>query len=497
VRVLVSLSSEGIPRTDLPGLLRCVAEAGPRDAEACVEWLRSRMRASLTRWLAPDGVPECIAIHPVLQVYVWWLARNGGLEAGHYGVAHLIDSLRAALAAYPKAAVLCLPALRPVLRRLLRTCLPHARVVKADDLDPASGLWVRQVTGLSRLDLVRMLWSVARIQRADPEAWHWFRADSERFWGLVRRADSQPTTVLEPEEEPPPMPLGGIERAAVFLLECRTWLMRQILAQLRAQEIAILERHMGRLARRSLTHRNEVLDSFPGHDPEQPDVPAILAEIRRLLDEDLARTPWRELALCLVALGPGYRVLSGYLYPWLDRDASEAIQAELAGLRGCPSQASRAAVSRFLAFYRGQVQPWGGLDGDFLEALLSSSVQRHPQRMAIALMRLWLGANEELVDGYRHWAAQNPARAARWLLRWHSDWRPGPSSPLDSVRAAFRRLPREVAEALRDFLPEEAWRMLAHGPASPDWSEAARTWLAESRLHTGDGHVRVNPMPLN
>ncbi len=468
---LAALENEGVTCPDLPALLDRVASAAPLRCTAleCAEWMRSRLRASISSDYVRQGVLECVTLEPALQQWLICRSMKGPLSVADAPVRKLLATLRAQ---EPPAVLLTVPFLRPRLAGLLRPYLEGLQVLKTDELEPGTRLSVKAnpALGTARWQLP---WLLLRQGAAGRKM---MREQLDDYARLARQTGPIELAPEPAPEAPAPAPLRltGPQTAAVFLLECPTWLLREVLSRLHAREIHRLAQEMSRMGRQSLLYRDQVLEGFPGLGPEQSDPGAITGHLRRLLS-GAATGPMRELATALMALGPSYSEVARRVYAELPPDACELLRAEVAELRGLSNLVPEPTLTRFARFYRGERPRFGALSGPILKDWLHAAVLSDPAGMARALLTTWYGPT---LSSYRHWAANDPGRAARWLLRWWAQGPDGTFDPAEQARAAFQCLGHEVAQMLQSYLTQETWADLTQGPAEEDWVQAASLWLA-------------------
>lgn len=467
---LATLESEGVTCPDLPALLDRVASAAPLRCTVleCAEWMRSRLRASITNDYVRQGVLECVTMEPALQQWLWCRAMQGRLSVEDAPVRSILTTLRQLPG---PGTLLTLPFLRPRLAALLRPYLESLRVLKTDELEPGTRLSVKAnlVLGPARWQLPWQLFRQGAMRRK------LLREQLDDYGRLARQTGPiEEAPEPAPAQAPAPLRLTGGQTAAVFLLECPTWLLREVLSRLHAREIHRLAQEMSRMGRQSLLFRDQVLEGFPGLCHENSDPGVITAHLRRLLS-GAATGPVRELALCLLALGPGYADVARRVYSELPPESAELLRAEVAELRGTSQLTFEPTLTRFAIFYRGERPRFGALSGPVLKDWLHAAVLSDPAGMARALLTTWYAPT---LSSYRHWAASDPGRAARWLLRWWEGAPDGAFDPTEQARAAFQCLGGEVAQMLRAYLTEETWADLTQGPAEDDWVAAASLWLA-------------------
>jgi flagellar biosynthesis protein FlhA len=143
-KVLQGLLREGVPIRDLPTILESLADYAPKtkDTELLTELVRERLASHITAALAPDGKLGVLVLSSELeQTLAQSIQRteHGSvmtLDAG--GIAKVVESVQAAVkkvsTLYPDPAILCSPAVRPHLRRIVERFLPRCSVVSANEL---------------------------------------------------------------------------------------------------------------------------------------------------------------------------------------------------------------------------------------------------------------------------------------------------------------------------------------------------------------------------
>jgi hypothetical protein len=500
LEVLRRLAVEGVSLADLSPVLEKLAGLSPRlaDLASCTERMRGDLKEAVCRPLSRQGKLSCITLDREYQGWLArWMVRSPIQRARDPWIRHLVEALRESSQRLQRAGeipvLLCIPSLRAGLGRLLSLPLPELRVLKTDELDPAL-----QVLDRVRIRVPSWLMQASRVVGSllmPSAARRKLAAELEEYQACLRRRSLPPRPGLAESLRPPParrpaLPessrralLSPREKAAILLLECPTWLLREVLSRLSPAEVSLLSREMSRLGLRSPQQREQVLRELPGRGRVQPTAEEILALLRRLLEETPApETALSELALCLSLLGSRpYHEVSSRLFAWLSLGAAENLRAELVGLRHsvAPARAGR-AVGRFLRFYREGVYPLSLYGRDLLFKDLQRVARRNPRLLALCLERLWL-RGEAQAETFVRWTEACPSRAAHWLLRWAVSWKPGPEEPEEQARTALRALPEELAGQVRNFLAPELRHLVQTGPSS-DPEGPVRQWLAEYYL---------------
>lgn len=500
-QVLHRLAGDRIPLGDLRILLERLAANPCRttSVDGCAERLRVDLKESVCRPLARHGKLTCLTLAPDYQAWLFTWMRNGAdRRTGEPWLTHLARGLREGMLrlerAGEKPALLCIPSLRPVLARVLGLALPDLPVLKTAELDPT----------LQLLDRVRIASPGWRMQASrwlgyltlGGEERRQLRSELEDYERCLRRRTLPLRPALEPPSgkavrRPGSLPperrahLTPLQKAAVLLLECPTWVLRELLSRLQPEEISRLGREMTRMGRQSHALRDEVLKELPGGAKGALELGQLLAHLRALLEEaSRPETVLSELGLCLSLLpDPLYHPVASRVFAWLRMDAAEDLRAQLAVLRAeaNPIRAGR-ALERFVRFRREGIQPTSLYGDEQLHRELQRAVLRNPQAMARALERLWLRPEEERLEDFLRWCQESPNRAARWLVRWAASWSPPGEDPEVCARAALDSLPLELAGEVRRHLPPEL-RHLPRGEGGSDPTRLIRLWLGEYYLH--------------
>ncbi len=503
-QVLSRLASDGLPSGALRHALERLTLQPTRSGtvENHAERLRIDLNRSLCHPLAHQGTLACITLDSEVQTGLFlWLTRGEDPREGERFLTHLASRLREGLdeieLAGQSPALLCLPSLRAALARGLGLALPGLRILKTEEMDPTLQLLDRFRIRTPGWPARAGLWFGLALLGADRR--RQLRLELEEYERcLRRRALPLPTSGEGPAASPPrrnrPTPSEGrppsltpLQKAAVLLLECPTWVLRELLSRLQPTEVSRLSREMIRLGPRSQALRGRVLGELRG-DTRGP------LELRQLLDflkvqMRLACQPETvisELGLCLAVLpAPLYHEVAGRVFAWLRMACAEDLRAELAGLRNQsdPQRAAR-ALRRFVAFRRGGLHPLGRYGAGLLHEELQRAAFRNPQGLAAALDRLWLRPEEHVLEDFVRWCQSSPRRAARWLTRWAANWTAPDPDPEARAWSVLQALPPGHLDRVRRFLPAEIGGPPREGmPQSRDREESIRQCLEE--YHAG------------
>lgn len=148
VKVLGNLLRERIPIRDLRTILETLADYAPtmKDPELLTEYVRHALARTITRqYQAPDGSLPVIGIDPHLDQQIAATIQQTGQGAfitldPLLAQKILVRIQRAAeklsLRGYPPV-ILCSPAVRPHLRRLVERALPSAAVLSSNEITPS------------------------------------------------------------------------------------------------------------------------------------------------------------------------------------------------------------------------------------------------------------------------------------------------------------------------------------------------------------------------
>jgi len=495
-QVLSRLAGDGLPSGALRQALERLTLHPTRSGtvENHTERLRIDLSRSLCRPLAHAGTIACITLDPDVQTWLFlWLGRGGGHREGERFLTHLARRLREGLeesgSGGPALALLCLPSLRTALSRGLGLALPDLRILKTEEMDPT----------LQLLDRVRI-----RAPGWQARAGLWFglaflggerrrqlRQELQEYERcLERRALPRPTSReglgaalphrhRPPESEGRRLQLTPLQKAAILLLECPTWVLRELLSRMQPTEISRLSREMIRMGPLSQTLRGRVLGELRGSTPGPLELRQLLDFVKAQMQQaSQPETVFSELGLCLSVLpAPLYHEVAGRVFAWLRLASAEDLRAELAVLRNQsnPQRAARALL-RFVTFLRGNLLPLGPSSRELLLAELRGAARQNPQALATALDRLWLRPEDHVLEDFVLWCQQGPPRAARWLTRWAGSWTaPGPE-PEACARAVLQALPPELGDRVRRFLPAE---VCGHSKDDPGGSLDLEGWLRQ------------------
>jgi hypothetical protein len=503
-RILGNLAGEGLSRPVLRGVLESLATQTL--SAGGVEELTERLRVEIGDWLcrpvARRETLPCLTLDPALQAWLFtWMARGADPRRGEGWLSHLARCLREDLAQLesggPRPALLVLPSLRPTLARVLKPALPRLRVLKTSEVSPT----------LQVLDLARIRIPDWRMQAS---RWmgsallggalrHQLKSELEDYeFCLQRRVISmlprkqaysrRTARKVRPSHPPKSTVLTPLQKAAVLMLECPTWVLREMISKLKPSETNRLGREMIRMGPHCRVFRDQVLQELPGGARGALELGQLLSHLRGLLEEAARpETVLSELALCLSLLPVPLRgPVAGRVLIWLREEAAASLRSELAALRveADPHRAA-CALRRFVEFRRGGLHTPSACGRQHLAAELQQATRANPREIACALERLWLCPEEHLPENFVAWCAENPHRAAHWLVRWARYWQPPGPDPELQVQVVLQTLPEELSRMVREHLPPDLASLVTEdSSAEIDPAEASRRCLEEFYLAT-------------
>ncbi len=503
-QVLSRLASDGLPSGALRQALERLTLQPSRSGtvEGHAERLRVDLNESLCRPLARQGKLACITLDSDVQAWLFmWLSRGANPRDGERFLSHMARRLREGLVELEQTgqspALLCLPSLRAALARALSLPLPGLRILKTEEMDPT----------LQVLDRIRIhspgwqtragLWFSMAFLGGDRK--RQLRTELEEYERCLRRRALPPPTARDAASgktrRRPRLPaaaegrnihLTPLQKAAVLLLECPTWVLRELLSRMQPTEISRLSREMIRMGPHSQSLRDRVLGELRGGAGSPLELGQLLAFLNAQMHQaSRPETVISELGLCLAVLpDPLYHQVAGRVFTWLKMAPAEDLRSELAVLRSesNPQRAAR-ALRRFVDFRRGGLYPASLYGREQLFQDLQRAARLNPRAMATALERLWLRPEDHVLEDFVRWCDESPSRAARWLTRWAAHWtEPGPD-PEGRARAVLEALPPEHAEMVRRLLPAEIRSLpREESTRSIDREESARQWLEEYYL---------------
>ncbi len=145
-KVLQNLLKEGVPVRDLPTILEALGDYAPKtkDPELLTELVRERLAAQISAELAPDGRVGVLVLSPDIERTI-----SGSIRRSEHGslidldpaaIARIVGAVKQATdrvaALHPDPPILCSPAVRPHLRRMVERVVPRCRVITANELAP-------------------------------------------------------------------------------------------------------------------------------------------------------------------------------------------------------------------------------------------------------------------------------------------------------------------------------------------------------------------------
>jgi hypothetical protein len=503
-QILGNLAGEGLSRSVLRGVLESLATQAL--GAGGVEDLTERLRVEVGDWLCRpvtrrETLP-CLTLAPDLQAWLFtWVARGANPRRGEGWLSHLARRLREDLAELESGgstpALLVLPSLRPTLARVLRPALPRLRVLKTSEVNPTL-----QILDLARIRIPDWRMQASRWMgsallggalrhRLKSELEDYDRCLQRRALSVLHRtqARSRRTARKARPSHPPELTvLTPLQKAAVLMLECPTWVLRELISKLNPSEINRLGREMIRMGPHCRVFRDQVLQELPGGARGALELGQLLSHLRGLLQEAARpETVLSEVALCLSLLPEPLRgPVAGRVLTWLREETAAALRSELDALRAeADPHRAACALRRFVEFRRGGLHAPGVCGQQQLSADLQRATRANPREMACALERLWLCPEEHLPESFVAWCEENPHRAAHWLVRWARYWQPPGPDPELQVQVVLRTLPEELAGMVREHLTADLASLVKEDPSAEiDPAEASRRCLEEFYLAT-------------
>jgi len=503
-RILGNLVGEGLSRSGFRQALESLATQSP--GAGGIQEVTERLRVEVGDWLcrplARRETLPCLTLDPDLQAWLFtWVARGANARRGEGWLSRLARRLREDLSEFEAGgsapALLVLPSLRPTLARALKPALPRLRVLKTSEVDPTL-----QVLDLARVRIPdwrmqasRWLGSAflggALRHQLKSELEDYDRCLQRRAISMLHRSQARSRGTARrarPSRPPAQTVLTPLQKAAVLMLECPTWVLRELISKLNPTEINRLGREMIRMGPHCRVFRDQVLQELPGGARGALELGQLLSHLRGLLQEAARpETVLSELALCLSLLPePVREPVAGRVLTWIREETAAALRSELAALRAeADPHRAACALRRFVEFRRGGLHSSSLYGQRQLSAELQRATRANPREMASALERLWLCPEEHLPEDFVGWCEENPHRAAHWLVRWARHWQPPGPDPEIQVQVVLRTLPEELASMVREHLPAEIGSLVKEEPSDEvDPDEAARRCLEEFYLAT-------------
>jgi len=501
-RILGNLAAEGLSRLALRQALESLAtqSLGAGGIEEVTERLRVEIAECLCRPLARRETLPCLTLDPNLQAWLFtWVSRGASARRCEGRLSHLARCLRENLAKFEVSgdapALLCIPSLRPTLARVLKPALPGLRVLKTSEIDPTL-----QVLDMARIRIPDWKIQASRWlgsallggtlrRQLKSELEDYDQCLRRRALSVLHRAhprSRRTSRKARPSRPPDPTVLTPLQKAAVLLLECPTWVLRELISRLNRTQVNRVGREMIRMGPHCRVFRDQVLQELPGGARGTLELGQLLNHLRGLLQEAARpETVLSELALCLSLLPELVREpVAGRVLTWIREETAAVLRSELAALQ-TESDPHRAACAlrRFVEFRRGGLHSSSLYGRRQLSAELQRATRANPREMACALERLWLCPEEHLPEDFVAWCEENPHRAAHWLVRWARHWQPPGPDPEIQVQVVLRTLPAELAGLVREHLPAEIGSLVKEDPPDEvDPAEAARRCLEEFYL---------------
>lgn len=493
VRVMKNLVSEGIPLTEIDGVVRTLAltEISSRDPDTAAEIVRNVLRDKLHNYAFSDKLLFFVVPDSRIQVWLFKQAGNNKqMPGGDPVVEYLMKELTSLHLSLQnkgfRLGIICSGAVRLVLRRIVEKKLPDVIVLKPEEIDPSHNIKIiKKLRGRGL-----KLWL----------SWHWFWLTAARMkkkkirhslevLSLFLRKQSEIEKAAKPDLPPrtdvypdyysnrisgiPGKNLPALlsvskkQKAAIYLMGCSQEKFEKILRNLAPEEIVNLGVEMANLPG-DISRVPENGGIFGGQLPALKRSPSEIAHhisfIFKKDEFDLNFSPLQKLAVFLSSLSPrtGDQLYYQLLKDLPRKELEQLMMSEHGKRPPSLQKARRWVIEDFLWFLKGSIQPGVLYTSKHWIGELQRIAVRAPRKMAAALKQLWLSQGA-LLANFDRFVYNDPKNASFWIRRYITNKRNNEvvMSLEEKAFILLQLLPPELVERVITNL-EPPWYRIFH-----------------------------------
>lgn len=450
VSVMQNLIPEGIPLTDIQEIMIALANiemTKNQTPDRMTEVLRKVFRDKLHEHVFGDRLLLFTLPGNKLQVWFYAKAKNNKLDENDPIVKNFIAELTNLYISFQskgfRLGVICAAPVRLILRRLLEKHLPDVVVLKPGEIDPDKDILViKKIEGNGMKLWLNWQWFWLTAKSAEKKHFEdsfknlmdYLRKRKEKYIaGRSRSRDVgspfeniyQKAISQEPGKNLPAVANFSLkQKIAIYLLDCSSDFLKEVMYQLDSKSIALLSREMARLPIDILRFRNELLKDIPIFMGINQTAREIARYINTTLEDEvhpLELTPLYKLAVLISSLSPGASdLIYKHLLKKLSRKDLGDLVLEVQDYKiRSTSNLKAAIVEDFLWFYRGSSTPAVLYSRNHWLDEARRIALKSPKKLAIAMRDMWLDG-AVVVERFERFVRNDPEMAAFWIRKYIS-----------------------------------------------------------------------------
>jgi hypothetical protein len=448
VSLMKNLVPEGIPFTELEGVIRTLAsrEFADTDPDLAGESLRQILKNNLHSFLFRDSLMLFVTLDWPVQLYLYARAGEDRQMPDRDPVASAIVKELAGMHLYFQSksfrlGVICCSPVRLIVRRLLERNLPGIAVLKPEEMEPSREIMIIKKIRNRSLKAT-LTW-----------AWFWLSAPPGKRREFKRAMDLMKTFLKKIKESsslpslpgplgttmpgktqklpPPPMPgrnlpappmITARQKAAMHLTRSSDDYVKSVFALLGRREYMSLAAEMANLPGGEANIDDYVIKNVLGEPLNWSNPSSMMAFVKKAfpVGEDRIKLPaLQKIAVILSSLPPRlaekmyHLILSGISSEDLEGLTLNISRKQLFTLH----EIRRWVVDDFLWFVKGSYQPGVLYSSAHWMGELQRIANNSPHKLSLTLRELWLeqGSLQQRFDLF---VRENPPHAARWIRQY-------------------------------------------------------------------------------
>ena len=478
VSVMKNLIPEGIPLTDIAEIMNAMANievTRNQTPDRMTEILRKIFRDKLHEHAFGDRLLLFTLPGNKLQLWFHTRSKSNKLDEKDPIVRNFIEELTNLYISFQskgfRLGVICAAPVRLILRRLLEKHLPDVVVMKPGEIDPDKDILVIKKIESKGVKLWAN-WQWFWLTAKSPEKQYFKDSFRNLMEYLKKRKEkyiagrAKHSSGIQQEEvifqQASPREIGRNlpavanftlkQKIAIYLMDCSSEFLREVMAKLDSKSIALLSREMARLPREILRFKYDLLKDVPVFLGIDHSVEHIAQYINSSLNDEihpLEMTPLYKLAVLISTLSPGTSdLIYKHLLKKLSREDLGDLVLEVQDYKiRSTSHLKVSIVEDFIWYYRGAFSPVVLYSQKHWQDEARRIALREPKKTAMALRDLWLDGSV-LLERFEKFVKSDPERAAFWIRKYISSKKENNQKLLliEKAISLTRLLPPEIRE---------------------------------------------------
>ncbi len=475
VSIMKNLVPEGIPFTQLEGVIRTLAQSDSitPDPDTAAEKVRKALRNNINNFVFSHSLPMFVSLDHKIELYLYSRADTHHRVNPKDPVATKVLQELVNLYLYFQGkgfrlGVICSAPTRLVMRRILEKILPGVMVLKSEEMDSSRDVMIiKKIRDASPGFIARWFWAWLTLPASRRKRFSESIANLEAF--LKKSREKPGSHIITPGKKPrktvriynssssrglnlpAPITITPRQKAAMYLTVNDDQFISAVFSLLSRREIFAMGTDMAGLPRDTAVLGRQLFEDVirqPGSWSDPKNMATFIHKNLNISEEPIKLSPLQKIAIILSSLKPGdaekmyHLILSGISSKDLDGLSTNISRRQLLSLL----EIRRWVVDDFLWFLKGSYWPGVLYSPSHWSAQLQQLANKSPQKCAAALRELWLNPGV-LQQRFDKFVGTDNNYAAYWIRRYVTSAGAGDSQ--------YSHLLPEKAFILTQILPGE------------------------------------------